>query len=64
MGDSAGGGVAASVAILARSADDVVAGRLRPIVTTTLRGLTPETMRTAHTLVETRRTIGKTVITF
>ncbi|TQM43880.1 zinc-binding alcohol dehydrogenase family protein [Pseudonocardia cypriaca] len=49
--------------ILARSADDVVAGRLRPIVTTTLRGLTPETMRTAHTLVETRRTIGKTVIT-
>ena len=48
--------------ILARSADDVAAGRLRPIVTTTLEGLTPETMKTAHTLVETGGTIGKTVI--
>jgi zinc-binding alcohol dehydrogenase family protein len=59
----AGGDASSQGRILARSADDVVAGRLRPIVTTTLRRLTPETMRTAHTLVETRRTIGKIVIT-
>ncbi|MFC5061292.1 zinc-binding dehydrogenase [Actinomycetospora atypica] len=48
--------------ILARAADDVAAGRLRPIVTTTLEGLTAATMRTAHTLVESGRSVGKTVI--
>ncbi len=48
--------------ILTRAAQDVVAGRLRPIGTTTLHGLTAETMRTAHALVESGRTIGKTVI--
>lgn len=58
-----GGDAARQSRILARAADDVAAGRLRPIGTTTLRGLTPETMRTAHTLVESRRTVGKTVIT-
>jgi zinc-binding alcohol dehydrogenase family protein len=49
--------------ILAQSAKDIAAGRLRPIVTTALEGLTAETMRTAHTIAETGRTIGKTVIT-
>ncbi|ANY05864.1 alcohol dehydrogenase catalytic domain-containing protein [Pseudonocardia sp. HH130630-07] len=48
--------------ILARSAIDAAAGRLRPIVTTTLDGLTVDTMRAAHALVETGRTVGKTVI--
>jgi len=59
---TAGGDVGSQGRILARSADDVAAGRLRPIVTTTLEGLTAETMRTAHALVESGRTIGKTVI--
>jgi zinc-binding alcohol dehydrogenase family protein len=59
----AGGDPSSQGRILARSVDDVVAGRLRPIVTTALRGLTAETMRTAHALVETRRSVGKTVIT-
>ena len=58
----ADGDIGSQGRILARVADDVVAGRLRPIATTTLKGLTAETMRTAHTLVETGRTIGKTVI--
>ncbi len=35
---------------------------MTPIATTLLDGLTPETMRAAHELVETRRTIGKIVI--
>ncbi|MFG1604972.1 zinc-binding dehydrogenase [Actinoplanes sp. NPDC049265] len=39
------------------------AGRLRPITTTVLDGLTVDTMRAAHELVESRRTIGKVVIT-
>ena len=37
--------------------------RVRPIATTHLQGLTAATMRTAHTLVETGRTVGKVVIT-
>lgn len=37
-------------------------GQLRPIVTTLLTGLTADTMKTAHTLLESRRTIGKIVI--
>jgi NADPH:quinone reductase len=59
---TAGGDAGSQGRILARAADDVAAGRLRPIVTTTLDGLTAETMRTAHTLVETGATVGKTVI--
>ena len=37
-------------------------GRIRPISTTQLTGLTPETMRAAHDLLESGRTIGKVVI--
>ncbi|WP_433281070.1 zinc-binding alcohol dehydrogenase family protein [Pseudonocardia xinjiangensis] len=59
---TAGGDAGSQGRILARAADDVAVGRLRSIVTTTLEGLTSETMRTAHTLVETGGTIGKTVI--
>jgi NADPH2:quinone reductase len=40
----------------------VAEGKIRPIVTTRLTGLTPETMRTAHDLLESGRTIGKVVI--
>ena len=40
----------------------VVAGRVRAIANTRLDGLTGETMRAAHALVETARTIGKVVI--
>ena len=40
----------------------VAGGRIRPIVTTRLTGLTPETMRAAHDLLESGRTIGKVVI--
>lgn len=42
--------------------DLVASGKLRPIVTTTLTGLTVESMKTAHALLESRRTIGKIVI--
>ncbi|MFJ1758695.1 alcohol dehydrogenase catalytic domain-containing protein [Amycolatopsis sp. NPDC088138] len=59
---TAGGDVAGQGRILARAVDDVVAGRLRPIVTTTLEGLTAETVKAAHALAESGRTIGKTVI--
>ena len=37
-------------------------GRLHPIVTTRLDGLSAETMKVAHGLLETGRTIGKVVI--
>ncbi len=40
----------------------VADGRLTPIATTRLVGLTPETLRKAHELVESRRTIGKVII--
>jgi zinc-binding alcohol dehydrogenase family protein len=40
----------------------IVEGRLRAITTTRLEGLTAETMKAAHELVETGRTIGKIVI--
>lgn len=43
-------------------AELVAAGRLYPIATRRLDGLTAETMRTAHELVESARTIGKIVI--
>jgi zinc-binding alcohol dehydrogenase family protein len=48
--------------ILEAIAAFVVEGRMRPIATKRLAGLTPETMKTAHELVETTRTIGKIVI--
>jgi NADPH:quinone reductase-like Zn-dependent oxidoreductase len=37
-------------------------GRLRPIATTVVRGLSVDGMRRAHELVETGRTIGKVVL--
>jgi NADPH:quinone reductase len=40
----------------------VAEGRMKPIATTRLDGLSAETMKIAHELVETRRTIGKVVI--
>lgn len=45
-------------------AELVANGRMRPITTTRLDGLSPETMKTAHEMVETGRTIGKIVIEF
>lgn len=38
-------------------------GLVRPIVTTELHGLTVDSMREAHRIAETGRTVGKTVIT-
>ena len=49
--------------ILETVAAFIVEGRLRPIATTRLEELTVETMQAAHALVESRRTIGKVVIT-
>jgi zinc-binding alcohol dehydrogenase family protein len=48
--------------ILQTLAGLIAEGRVRPIATTRLVGLTSETMKAAHELVETRRTIGKVVI--
>ncbi|GAB7044044.1 MULTISPECIES: alcohol dehydrogenase catalytic domain-containing protein [Catenuloplanes] len=59
---TAGVDVAVQGGILAGLAADAVAGRLRPITTTVLDGLRVDTMRTAHELVESGRTVGKTVI--
>jgi NADPH2:quinone reductase len=59
---TSGGDAAGQGTILTRLTTDVTAGRLRPIVTTTLHGLTVETMRRAHDLVESGRTIGKVVL--
>ncbi len=50
-------------AILEAVASLVGEGRLRPILTTRLEGLSAETMKAAHELLETGRTIGKVVIT-
>ncbi len=50
------GGILETVAAL------VVEGRVRPIATTLLNGLMAGTMKAAHELVETGRTIGKVVI--
>ncbi|ATL81525.1 hypothetical protein DNK48_37045 [Streptomyces malaysiensis subsp. malaysiensis] len=58
----AGGDIASQGRILAELAADTVAGRLRPIATTVLSGLSVDTMRAAHELAESRRTIGKIVI--
>jgi NADPH2:quinone reductase len=48
--------------ILEEIAALVVEGRIRPITTTRLNGLSLDAMRAAHELVETNRTIGKVVI--
>lgn len=48
--------------ILDAVGDYVASGQLRPIATTHLRGLTVRNMKTAHTLLESRRTIGKIVM--
>lgn len=60
---TAGGDVGSQGRILSELAQDVSAGRLRPIGTTTLHGLTTDTMRAAHQAVESGRMIGKFVIT-
>lgn len=49
--------------ILTTVAALVVEGRVKPIATTLLKGLTAETMKSAHALVESGRTVGKVVIT-
>lgn len=51
-----GGDVAGQGTILTELMADVAADRLRPLVTTTLDGLTADTMRRAHELVESGRT--------
>ena len=48
--------------ILATVAALVVEGRVKPIMTTLLEGLTAETMKAAHELVASGRTVGKVVI--
>ncbi len=48
--------------VLQAVGDHVAAGQLSPIVTTHLQGLTVPSMRTAHELLETHRTVGKVVI--
>jgi len=57
-----GGDVKSQGSILEDVAALVMAGRVRTIANTRLEGLTGETMRAAHELVETARTIGKVVI--
>lgn len=49
--------------ILETVADLAGAGKIRPIATTRLDGLTPDNMRRAHEGVESGKTIGKIVIT-
>lgn len=48
--------------ILEAISEYVLSGQVRPIVTTQLAGLTMHNMKTAHTLLESHRTIGKIVI--
>ncbi|MGV2287183.1 zinc-binding alcohol dehydrogenase family protein [Trinickia sp. YCB016] len=48
--------------ILETLVDLVLEGRVKPIATTRLDGLKAETMKVAHELVESGRTIGKVVI--
>ena len=57
-----GSGVHRQGSILEEIAALVVEGRIRPITTTRLNGLSLDAMRAAHQLVETNRTIGKVVI--
>lgn len=48
--------------ILQTAAALIKAGKVKPITSTVLHGLSSETMRKAHTLVEKRQTAGKIVI--
>jgi len=48
--------------ILALVAKLVDQGKIRSTLTTTLKGLTPESIKTAHTMQESAATIGKTVV--
>ncbi|CQD14976.1 zinc-binding alcohol dehydrogenase [Mycobacterium lentiflavum] len=48
--------------ILQAIGEYVHSGQMRPIVTTQLAGLTVNNMKTAHTLLESHRTIGKIII--
>jgi NADPH:quinone reductase-like Zn-dependent oxidoreductase len=48
--------------ILEAIGEYVLSGQVRPIVTTRLAGLTVDSMKTAHALLEGHRTIGKIVI--
>jgi NADPH2:quinone reductase len=57
-----GTGVHRQGSILEEIADLVAAGRIRPIATTRLNGLSLDAMSAAHQLVETNRTIGKVVV--
>jgi NADPH:quinone reductase-like Zn-dependent oxidoreductase len=59
----AGYGLESQARILETTAALAEAGALRPITTTRIRGLSVESMRIAHEHVETRRTVGKVVIT-
>jgi zinc-binding alcohol dehydrogenase family protein len=59
----AGYGLKSQAHILETTAALAEAGPLRPITTTRIRGLSIESMRIAHEHVETRRTVGKVVIT-
>jgi zinc-binding alcohol dehydrogenase family protein len=59
---SGGGDPSGQGRILEIVSEYVLNGQVRPIVTTRLTGLTVHNMKTAHTLLESRRTIGKTVI--
>jgi hypothetical protein len=51
------------VTVLAAAAALATEGRLRPITNTQLHGLSVESMREAHRMLETKHTIGKVVIT-
>jgi len=57
-----GGDFRSQGSILEDVAAPVVVARVRAIANIRLEGLTGETMRAAHDLVETARTIGKVVI--
>lgn len=48
--------------ILEAIGEHVRSGQMRPIVTTQLMGLTADNLKTAHTMLESHRTIGKIVI--
>lgn len=59
---SGGGDPSSQGRILEAVCEYVLSGQVRPIVTTQLTGLTAHNMKTAHTLLESHRTIGKIVI--
>jgi hypothetical protein len=61
VGEHAFSDVLLQESILEAMANLVVNDRLRPAAATRLTGLTAETMRTAHELLESSRTIGKVV---